>query len=98
MTKPIRPSEVTKKVPNEVIEAFNELIEEHWKDEHVTVYQEAVVDRILLKMPHIKRPTIFDAGWLDVESIYQKAGWEVVFEKPGYNERGKAHFIFSPDE
>jgi hypothetical protein len=32
---------------------------------------------------------------MDVEDVYQKAGWEVEFDKPGYNEDYEANFKFS---
>ena len=29
---------------------------------------------------------ICEEGWLDVEDVYRKAGWEVIYDAPGYNE------------
>ena len=34
------------------------------------------------------------AGWLDVEGIYRKAGWDVEYDSPGYCEDYPATFKF----
>ena len=39
---------------------------------------------------------IKDRGWLDIEPIYEQAGWQVKFDKPAYNESYKAFFVFKP--
>jgi hypothetical protein len=43
----------------------------------------------------LTRQGMYDKGWMDVEDVYQKAGWEVEFDKPGYNEDYEANFKFS---
>lgn len=104
VVRPIRPTDVPKFrreiAPPEVIEAFNELIVEG--DGHVK--QNDVVERILQKMnariagkglPPFTRNEIFDRGWLNVEYIYRKAGWNVEYDKPAYNETYGAFFVFS---
>ncbi len=94
MTKPITPKEAVNlgnDFPYEVIEAFNELIVEG----RGTVRQSAVVDRIMAKMPDIRRETIFKKGWLNIEGVYTKAGWTVEYDKPGYNEFYEAHWMFT---
>ena len=92
MVKPITPSEVSsgKCIPDEVVEAFNELIVECGG----CVRQVDAVARILSKMPGVSRETIFARGWLDIEAMYRKAGWRVVYDKPGYNEDYEANWQF----
>ncbi len=96
--KPIKPNEVAKEkvssIPDEVLEAFNELITENYSNGRATVMQDAVVDRIRAKMGD-KAKDMFKKGWLDVEGVYEKAGWDVTYDKPGYNENYEANFRFA---
>lgn len=98
MVKPISPSEVIDKkketIPNEVIEAFNELIAENFDGHSSHVEQNEVISLIVNKLS-IAREYIFKKHWLDVEDIFREAGWEVEYDKPGYNESYSAYFIFT---
>jgi hypothetical protein len=104
MPGPIKPSDIVKAkqavIPEEVYEAFNDQIAEKWSRNEAKVLQDDVVDAILAKFKAAGKPilrnAIFDRGWLDVEEVYRKAGWRVVFDKPGYNESYAAYFVFSP--
>ncbi len=37
---------------------------------------------------------IYERGWLNVEPIFEEAGWEVHYDKPSFNESGDARFEF----
>lgn len=96
--KAITPYEATRqsqrtKIKAEVIVAFNELIVENLRDGEAVISQKDVVDRIMQKIK-CERQVIFDSHWLDIEDIYRKQGWEVIYEKPGFNESGEAWFTF----
>lgn len=95
--KPLSPFEASAKrvFPDEVIEAFNELISENLLSSSATVRQDAAVTRIMAKMPNVTRAQVFDRGWLNVEDVYRAEGWEVEYDKPGYNESYAAHFTFT---
>ncbi|MDG1949717.1 MAG: hypothetical protein P8J32_02740 [bacterium] len=41
------------------------------------------------------RRKVFDEKRLDIEPAFEKDGWKVVYDKPGYNESGNAYFVFS---
>jgi len=89
--KPITPDDLAdREFPDEVIEAFNELIVEGAG----RVVQREVVDRIVSKMC-VTDGEIFEKGWLNVEETYRKAGWDVVYDKPGFNETYRAFFMFT---
>lgn len=96
--KPIKPNEVAEakvnSIPDEVFEAFNELITENFSNGRAVVQQEDVAKRIRVKMGR-KADGMFDKGWLDVEGVYEKAGWRVTYDKPGYNEDYEANFTFA---
>lgn len=99
MTRPIRPSEVlgakTSSVPEDVFEAFNELIIENWSGVVAIIRQEKIIERIKFKMPGVSRAQIFDRGWLDIEDAYRAEGWKVDYDRPAYNESYEASFRFA---
>jgi hypothetical protein len=98
--KPITPAEVSSEklasLPDEVIEAFNELIFKNWDGFEANIRQREVVALIIQKMHLTEKDEqkVFDNHWLDVEEVFQKAGWRVEFDKPGYNETYQASFTF----
>lgn len=98
--KAISPREVPVKqaelLPDEVIEAFNELIVETVSGGKAKFTQNAVVERILNKFHGgVGRPVVFDKGWLNVEPLYREQGWEVEYDKPGLHETYDAYFTFT---
>jgi hypothetical protein len=95
MVKPITPPEAygAKVFPDAVIEAFNEVITEHYSHGSAHFNQEEVVQLIVKK--GIARREIFANDWLDIEPLFEKAGWEVDYDKPGYNEFYEANYTFT---
>lgn len=98
MAGPIKPSEALEKkakdIPEEVFEAFNELIVANIDASgSATILQEDVIAKIKEKLRCTGKTFKFD--WLDVEPAYRKAGWSVSYDKPGYNESYEASFNFS---
>jgi len=100
---PIKPQDVIKAkaatIPDEVFDAFNELIASKWdgRSAHVTQDEAAKLSLTKLKSAgkHVSRNKLFDNGWLDVEDAYSEAGWNVTYDKPAYNESYEAYFVFS---
>ena len=106
MSKPITPQEVVGKriseMPEFVFDVFNELIAEAWNGYSAELQQDDVVTRIVAaaEAAGIKnaRRLCFDRHWLDVEPSYRKAGWIVVYDKPGYNEPGEGMWSFRKND
>jgi hypothetical protein len=99
--KPITPQEALELkqnviIPDVVFEAFNELIATEFDGSHASIRQDDVVNLILKKMSAagIDDPQV-NYRWLDIEPLYRKAGWQVEYDKPGYNEEGPALFKFT---
>ncbi len=99
MTKkvlPIKPKDIAgakaKSFPPEVIETFNELIAKNFSGGSATVFQKDAVSALVKK--GFKSADIYDNHWLDVEEIFEKSGWVVEYDKPGYCETYDAHFVF----
>ena len=84
-------------IPGFVIEAVNKLIIQNLKGGSVTLLQKDIVTAIIkqAKPKRISKDKIFDSGWLDFEDIFREAGWDVYYDKPGYNEDYDAYFRFS---
>ncbi len=93
--QPIRPSEVAKQkkasFPDAVFEAFNEAIAANWVNGSSSFTQDEVVKLMVSK----GLKNIFNNGWLNVEEVYEKAGWKVEYDSPGYNESYSASFTFT---
>jgi hypothetical protein len=97
MVKPITPHEVVGKkkemLPDCVLEAFNELIAKYFSNGTATFEQNEAVDLISRKLAKT-RQYVFDNNYLDVEEIYEKAGWKVEYDNSGHNENYPATFTF----
>ncbi len=95
---PIRPDEIAKQkkndFPDTVFLAFNEHIAKKFTNKSAVVFQDDIVADIAQRLG-ITVQAIFENGWLNVEEIYREAGWEVEYDKPGYNESGQAFFRFT---
>ena len=95
--KPITPNEVAGKkqeiFPDEVFEAFNEVIATKCVDGRASFTVDEVV--AVMVSEGLKRNDIFANHWLDVEDVYRKAGWVVEYDQPGYNEDYSAFFVFT---
>lgn len=93
---PIKPEEIAaekeRTFPDAVFSSFNELITQNWDGSSATIRQHEVV--ALMVKRGLKRAEIFDKGWLDVEDVYRSVGWDVEYDKPGYNESYSATFTF----
>lgn len=97
MVEPISPSDVKKFIPDFIIETVNKLIVEKWDGEKAIILQDDIMDIVSSNDPDIDKPSrreVFDKGWLDFEPLYRERGWNVEYDKPGYNEFYKANFIF----
>lgn len=99
--KPITPQEVVSlkiaNIPDYVIEVFNDLIAKGWNGSYSTVRMETAATTIKSHAQY-NNERIYDEGWMDIEPLYRKAGWKVVFDKPGYNQIYDAYYTFSKGE
>lgn len=98
MPGPITPDEASVaaavQIPEVVFEVFNDLIAKKLgSGKSATVLQNEVVERLVAK--GLSSSEIFKNHWLDVETSYQAAGWEVAFDQPAYCESYKAYFTFT---
>ena len=91
-------------IPDYVFQAFNELLAENFVGNVGTIiYQHEVLKRIINIYPYIIEDdkdsivnSLFVNHLLDVEKIYEEAGWEVTFHKPAYYEDFDPYYKFIP--
>jgi hypothetical protein len=98
---PITPDEVAKKksesIPAEVIEAFNELIAQNFNGHSACVLQKEAAALAADKLG-VSTDVLYKNHWLDVEDTFRAAGWDVDYDKPGYNESYEANFKFTKEK
>ena len=94
--KPISPDEIgaakRQHIPDAVFEAFNAEIALKFDNNRAKVSQKDILAR--LEASGMNRAEIFEKGYLYVEEAYRMEGWEVSYDKPGYNENYDAIFEF----
>jgi hypothetical protein len=97
--KPIKPSEVADKrsalIPDAIIACVNDLILAYWNGSSASFTQKDLMKAVVNKKIGITPHEIFEKHYFDFENIFRKAGWRVVYDKPGYNEDYEANFSFS---
>lgn len=93
----IRPEEIkdawAANIPDQVIEIFNKHIVKNYNGMRASVKQNTVVSEIA-NVLNIDRDQVYKLRYLEIESIFEKAGWKVKYDKPGYNEDYDAFFEF----
>lgn len=102
MMEPLKPENVVDakaaSLPDKVVEAFNELIAEHWDGYCSKFMQEEAVKRIVKKLPKLSRDEVLDKKYLDVEGIFIAVGWKVIYDKPASHEKYKPTFEFRKEK
>lgn len=90
--KPITPNEAANKqdIPDFVLDAFNQLISKNYRIDRAIVVQKHIIELIKKKSPNQE----FETNWLNIEPIYENAGWKVIYDKPAYCENYDAFFMF----
>lgn len=83
-----------KEIPSFVINAFNILIIKNLHNGEAIIIQDEVIAKIL-QLHDTTRERIFENRWLDVESTFRAYGWNVEYDKHGYNESHNAIFKFT---
>ena len=85
--KPITPNEANEiklksdlDVPDFVIEAFNDLIGKNYDGDISYFLQKEVVTAINKLTKLMKPRPKFDVKWLNVEAVFEKAGWHIAYD------------------
>jgi hypothetical protein len=92
------------KIPDFVINIFNAEIARNYSESNdcAQVKQDDVVklidEYIDGNKTHWTHHNIFNDHWLDVEPVFEHAGWKVKFCKQPYYETASSFFIFSKEK
>lgn len=99
MAGPMHPDDAAKRkadlIPQEVFDTYDALIAQDISHGSATVYLSDLVDALIARGLAASFDDAQKKGYLDVEDVYRRNGWGVRFEKPGYNEGGRQHFVFT---
>jgi hypothetical protein len=99
MIDPIRPEEAAgrklEQIPDGVIDAFNYLIVMYLNGDSATFTQADVVTLLGARGIITHEQEAYERHLLDVEPIYRESGWDVTYDKPGWNETYPATFTFT---
>ena len=91
-------------IPNFMIEIFNAEIAKNFNEssKDSVVEQDAIAmlarAHIAKNKDHLGDVDPYQKGWLDVEPIFEHAGWDVVYRKQPYYETASSFFIFTKKE
>lgn len=96
--KPLSPEEVEQQtatnIPDAVIMAVNTLLKKYFRNGHATIPQDEILSEVRRIDSKLKADFLCDNHYLDFEPLFQRAGWKVSYDKPGWNETGEAYFKF----
>lgn len=100
MVKPIKPSEIqdlkNAQIPEWVIECVNKIIVDKWNGRQAQFTLKEIMSMVMVAAPEgTTRNQIYDNHWMNFEDLYRREGWEVEFNKAGYNETFDDFFVFS---
>ena len=96
--KPIGPHEIAELkqqlMPAIVIETINALLaKKAGRGKYIVLTQTEIVEQLVKN--GLDRMQIFEDHYLDFEEVYERAGWKVTYDRPGYNESYEPTFTFS---
>ena len=93
--RPITPKEASAggNIPDVVLETVNDYLKARGSMDRIVLTQNELLT--LLEGKGVNRREAFEKGWLNFEEVYRAAGWDVEYDKPGYNESSSAFFTFS---
>jgi hypothetical protein len=96
--KPITPDDAacfaSQSLPDAVLTAWNEIIAKKWDGKRAFIYQADILHLIISRVG-CTREHVVDSGWLEIEPIFEAAGWKVEYDKPSLNPGYQASFTFT---
>ncbi len=95
--QPVTPDEASdlknESIPDVVVETVNRLIARNMHLGQSKFLQKDLVAELV--EAGLDPAAIQHHGWLDFEDLYRSRGWEVEYDKPGWNETYPASFKFT---
>lgn len=95
--KPVRPEDVFKQEEHTIhpsmIRAIN-LFLTRFDGKQAIITVEELIDKFLEFESKWTRDMIWKKKQLDFEGLYKDSGWDVIYDKPGYEETYKPFYLF----
>lgn len=84
-------------IPNAIIQAVNELLKKEFRGHSASIKQKDIVSKAIELDSSLTKTIIDKKRYLDFETIFRAAGWNVSYCKPDYTESHfDAYFTFEP--
>lgn len=97
IVKPVSPDQLANQDEHDIhpsmIRAINILLS-RFDGYSLNLTQREIVEKFLNLEPNMKRSDVFDNNYLDFIGIYRRAGWDIVYDRPGYNESYEPNYTF----
>lgn len=97
MTQPVTPAEAIAaqqtQIPDVIFDTVNALLVQRSGSSRITITQKEVIAQ--LGAAGMDAETIYKNSMLDFEAAYEASGWQVVYEKPAYNEPFAPYWVFT---
>jgi len=92
--KPISPDEIQERkaetIPDEIIQAVNELIAMKWNGSSATIRKDDLLNRYFeltqQENNQRNRAELYDKHALDIEHVFRQVGWSVSYDQPSYGD------------
>ena len=83
-------------IPDKVLEVWNDLIiKYHSRGKNgYSHIKQSIASRAIADVMNVTTDEVYENHWLDIEEVYRDAGWDVKYDRPGYNESYEANFEF----
>lgn len=95
--KPLSPDEVIPNIPDFVIQAVNQMIRNKYRGTSFTFKAKELIALGRSKGSSDSNVDWYKEKWMDFESLYRDAGWEVKYEQASYGDSNfDAYYEFKP--
>lgn len=97
--EPVKPKDIIDNLDDiihpAVIKAVNALLKERYRGGSATIKLKEVIKKAREFCPELTEKEMEEKKYYDFEPVFQKAGWKVKYDQPGYNESYDSYFEFS---
>lgn len=100
MVAPITPKEMIERegchIPSFVIEAFNDLIQKRFSKSKARFTWSEIKEEVAKRLPaDVTLQQAMSNNWFDVEPVFRRSGWNVVYDHQSYGDSQESHYVFT---
>lgn len=98
VSNPLTPQEIleNREIDHRIIDAVNQILKDKFIGHDLKITLPEIKDKMVSMFGGINFKDLFDRKQFDFEKIYEKYGWKVEFDKPGYSENYDSFYMFRP--